>query len=75
MVHQEIKKRAREAILKLIEKERDGELVDRALIKNILSIFIEVRYANNAHPSSCLNTPSHVVSVHVKGSMCANTVH
>lgn len=40
-----IKRRAKEALIKLIECERDGELVDRALIKNILGIFIEVRLA------------------------------
>lgn len=30
------------SLLKLVEREREGELVDRALIKNILGIFIEV---------------------------------
>jgi cullin 1 len=42
-VYQEIKKKAKDAVLKLIEREREGELIDRALVKNILGIFIEVR--------------------------------
>ena len=33
---------AKTAALALIEKERDGELIDRTLLKNILAIFIEV---------------------------------
>jgi hypothetical protein len=41
-VYAEIKKRTKDALLRLIEREREGELVDRALIKNILGIFIEV---------------------------------
>jgi hypothetical protein len=42
-VYQEIKKKGKDAVLKLIEREREGELIDRALVKNILGIFIEVR--------------------------------
>lgn len=42
-VYTAIKIKTKDALLRLIERERDGELVDRALIKNILSIFIEVR--------------------------------
>ena len=38
----EVKSRARQAVLRLVEREREGELVDRALAKNILDIFIEV---------------------------------
>ena len=41
-VYEEIKQKAKEAVLQLIEKEREGELVDKTLLKNILSIFIEV---------------------------------
>jgi cullin 1 len=40
--YEEIKQKAKEAVLQLIEKEREGELVDKTLLKNILSIFIEV---------------------------------
>jgi len=42
LVYTEIKKKTKDAILRLIEKEREGELIDRALVKNILGIFIEV---------------------------------
>ena len=41
-VYIEVKSRARQAVLRLVEREREGELVDRALAKNILDIFIEV---------------------------------
>ena len=37
-----LQERARDAILALIDKERDGEQIDRALLKNVLGIFIEV---------------------------------
>ena len=37
-----LQERARDAILGLIDKERDGEQIDRALLKNVLGIFIEV---------------------------------
>mmetsp|Transcript_11025 Transcript_11025/g.19100 ORF Transcript_11025/g.19100 Transcript_11025/m.19100 type:complete len:748 (-) Transcript_11025:342-2585(-) len=41
-VYVAMKVKAKDALLRLIERERDGELVDRGLIKNILGIFIEV---------------------------------
>lgn len=41
-VYSETKRRAKDAVLRLVEREREGELVDRALVKNILDIFIEV---------------------------------
>ncbi len=31
-----MKKKAKDAILALVEKERDGEQIDRALLKNVL---------------------------------------
>ncbi|GFR52348.1 hypothetical protein Agub_g14894 [Astrephomene gubernaculifera] len=42
LVYSSIKRPARDAVLALVEKEREGELVDRALVKNILGIFIEL---------------------------------
>lgn len=42
LVYVEIKKTAKDAVLRIVEKEREGELIDRALVKNILGIFIEV---------------------------------
>ena len=44
-VYADVKKKAKEAVALLIQKEREGELIDRPLVKNILGIFIEVRRA------------------------------
>jgi hypothetical protein len=41
-VYSDTKRNARSAVLKQIEREREGELIDKALLKNILDIFIEV---------------------------------
>ena len=41
-MYEEIKAKSRDAVLGLIQKEREGELIERTLIKNILGIFIEV---------------------------------
>ena len=42
LVFAEIKRTVKDAVLQLVEKERDGEQVDRALMKNILGIFVEM---------------------------------
>jgi cullin 1 len=42
-VYADVKRNARAAVLKLIEREREGELIDKMMLKNILDIFIEVR--------------------------------
>jgi len=41
-VYADSRKRAASALLRLVEREREGELVDKALAKNVLDIFIEV---------------------------------
>lgn len=41
-VYVEVKRKAKDAVLKLIEREREGELIDKVLVRNILDIFIEV---------------------------------
>jgi hypothetical protein len=41
LVYADVKRNARSAVLKLIEREREGELIDKAVLKNILDIFIE----------------------------------
>ena len=41
-VYSELKRKGRDAILQLIELEREGEQIERTLLKNILGIFIEV---------------------------------
>ena len=38
----EVKKTAKDAMLAAIEQERDGDQIDRSLLKNVLGIFIEV---------------------------------
>jgi cullin 1 len=43
-VYADVKRNARSAVLKLIEREREGELIDKMMLKNILDIFIEVRW-------------------------------
>jgi cullin 1 len=48
-VYGEVKQQAKDAILAAIDKERDGEQIDRSLLKNVLGIFIEVRT-----PPACL---------------------
>lgn len=45
-VYVELKVRTCDAILELVARERDGEIVDRALIKNVLDIYIEVGMGN-----------------------------
>ena len=42
LVYSELKKNVKDAVLALVDKERDGEKVDRALVKNILGIFVEM---------------------------------
>ena len=41
-VYMEVKKAAKDAMLAAIEKERNGDQIDRSLLKNVLGIFIEV---------------------------------
>ena len=42
LVYSELKKNVKDAVLALVDKERDGEQIDRALVKNILGIFVEM---------------------------------
>jgi cullin 1 len=42
LVYAKLKTTAKDAVLALVDKERDGEQVDRALIKNALGIFVEM---------------------------------
>ncbi|KAK3025141.1 hypothetical protein RJ639_043923 [Escallonia herrerae] len=41
-VYQELKVKARDAVVTLIDQEREGEQIDRALLKNVLGIFVEI---------------------------------
>lgn len=42
-VYVEIRRAAKDAMLRLVEAEREGEQVDKALLKNVLAIFQEAR--------------------------------
>lgn len=41
-VYDALKNKAKDAIIALIDKEREGEQIDRALLKNVLDIFVEI---------------------------------
>ncbi|GMY20938.1 cullin-1 [Fagus crenata] len=41
-LNQEVIANARDAVINLIDKEREGEQIDRALLKNVIDIFVEV---------------------------------
>ncbi|GMY16843.1 cullin-1 [Fagus crenata] len=41
-VYQEVKANARDAVINLIDKEREGEQIDRALLRNVIDIFVEI---------------------------------
>ena len=47
-----MKRKAKDAILELIEKEREGEQIERLLLKNVLDIFMVVGPACPVGPTS-----------------------
>ncbi|XP_016700735.1 cullin-1 isoform X3 [Gossypium hirsutum] len=42
LVYQELNAKVRDAVISLIDQEREGEQIDRALLKNVLDIFVEI---------------------------------
>ncbi|KAE8650386.1 cullin-1 [Cucumis sativus] len=42
LVYRELNAKVRDAVISLIDKEREGEQIDRALLKNALDIFVEI---------------------------------
>lgn len=46
LVYQELKTTVRDAVISLIDREREGEQIDRALLKNVLGIFVEIGMGN-----------------------------
>ncbi|CAL9136947.1 unnamed protein product [Musa textilis] len=42
LVYQFLKDKVRDAVISLINRERDGEQVDKTLLKNVLKIFVEI---------------------------------
>ncbi|KAG2727147.1 hypothetical protein I3843_01G141500 [Carya illinoinensis] len=45
-VYQELNGKVRDAVISLIDQEREGEQIDRALLKNVLDIFVEIGMGN-----------------------------
>ncbi|KAK3441038.1 hypothetical protein EUGRSUZ_B01289, partial [Eucalyptus grandis] len=42
LVYQEVKVKVRDAVISLIDEERERKQIDRALLKNLLDIFVEI---------------------------------
>ncbi|XP_006303539.2 cullin-2 [Capsella rubella] len=40
MVYQEVQSKAKDAVLALIHKEREGQQIDRALLKNVIDVYV-----------------------------------
>ncbi|KAL6971648.1 Cullin-1 [Sarracenia purpurea var. burkii] len=42
LVYQEVNAKKRDVVISLIDQEREGEQIDRALLKNVLDIFVKI---------------------------------
>ncbi|GAV83364.1 Cullin domain-containing protein/Cullin_Nedd8 domain-containing protein [Cephalotus follicularis] len=42
LVYRELNGKVRDAVITLIDREREGEQIDRALLKNVIDIFVEI---------------------------------
>ncbi|KEH37311.1 putative cullin protein, neddylation [Medicago truncatula] len=49
LVYKEVNGKVRDAVISLIDQEREGEQIDRALIKNVLDIFVEIGMGHMDH--------------------------
>ncbi|CAL5346991.1 unnamed protein product [Camellia sinensis] len=49
LVYQELNGKVRDAVISLIDQEREGEQIDRALLKNVLDIFVEIGMGQMDH--------------------------
>ncbi|KAB1214024.1 Cullin-1 [Morella rubra] len=49
MVYQELNGKVRDAVISLIDQEREGEQIDQALLKNVLDIFVEIGMGQMDH--------------------------
>ncbi|KAL6517150.1 Cullin-1 [Orobanche minor] len=49
LVYNELNGKVRDAVISLIDQEREGEQIDRALLKNILDIFVEIGMGQMHH--------------------------
>ncbi|KAI3928036.1 hypothetical protein MKW98_023637 [Papaver atlanticum] len=46
LLYEEINGRVKDAVISLINREREGEQIDRTLVKNVLHIFVEIGIEN-----------------------------
>ncbi|KAK2646119.1 hypothetical protein Ddye_021314 [Dipteronia dyeriana] len=49
MVYLELNGKVRDAVISLIDQEREGEQIDRSLLKNVLDIFVEIGMGQMDH--------------------------
>ncbi|KAB1214022.1 Cullin-1 [Morella rubra] len=49
LVYQELNGKVRDAVISLIDQEREGEQIDQALLKNVLDIFVEIGMGQMDH--------------------------
>ncbi|GMP56809.1 hypothetical protein CsSME_00021144 [Camellia sinensis var. sinensis] len=49
LVYVELNGKVRDAVISLIDQEREGEQIDRALLKNVLDIFVEIGMGQMDH--------------------------
>ncbi|KAK2996180.1 hypothetical protein RJ639_029530 [Escallonia herrerae] len=49
LVYHELNGKVRDAVISLIDQEREGEQIDRALLKNVLDIFVEIGMGQMDH--------------------------
>ncbi|MED6138689.1 Cullin-1 [Stylosanthes scabra] len=49
LVYKELSGKVRDAVISLIDQEREGEQIDRALLKNVLDIFVEIGMGQMDH--------------------------
>ncbi|KAK4265738.1 hypothetical protein QN277_026752 [Acacia crassicarpa] len=62
MVYKETNGKVRDAVISLIDQEREGEQIDRDLLKNVLDIFVEIGmdcYENDFEADMLKNTASY----------------
>ncbi|KHN02982.1 Cullin-1 [Glycine soja] len=49
LIYKELNGKVRDAVISLIDQEREGEQIDRALLKNVLDIFVEIGMGQMDH--------------------------
>ncbi|CAA2985390.1 cullin-1 isoform X1 [Olea europaea subsp. europaea] len=57
LVYPELNAKVRDAIISLIDQEREGEQIDHALLKNVLDIFIEIGAGQMEHYKNDFEAP------------------